>query len=280
MLSFMRDQQEAPGQAPKAQAAAEPTPQTGTQEYLTVAGKSQRTRQSTVVVIVLFVVGLAGLGLMVRKCQPKAAAAAPTKNPESTIEAAIGRLTGVSAEMTSSMDEIVKKFHDYSAVVQVAVDELVKNPFALESGAATGDAQPTPTPEPTQPVEPPPAEVEVKVQSSAGTPEAMVRDLAAAEARRQAEEAQRKRTEEVAQQETEQQNLQQQQQVRRKAAELRLQSIVQSGRETRCLIDDTLVRVGDRVKGFQVIEIGDKWVQLQWSEAGKPDIVVTLRITE
>ncbi|MBP8304267.1 MAG: hypothetical protein KBE04_09090 [Phycisphaerae bacterium] len=282
MLSFMRDQQEAAGRTSKGP-TAEPTAQPGEQEYLTVAGKTRRTRQSTIAVIVLFAVGLVGVGLMVRKSQPRAAVAAPAKSQESQIEAAIGRLTGVNAEMSSHMDQIVQKFHEFSAVAQVAVDELVKNPFELERGnmaksAPAGDLT-VQAPEPASAATPP-AQVEVQVQSavpvlpepgSAGLSGATPDDLAAEEARRTAEEAQRKEAERIQQH---------QQQVRSRAGNLRLQSILQSGEDTRCLIDDTLVRIGDQVKGFRVMEIGDHWVQLQWSEAGTPDLVVTLRMTE
>lgn len=48
------------------------------------------------------------------------------------IETAIVRLTGVKSEMFSRMDEIVSKFYEYADVLQVQVNELVKNPFELE----------------------------------------------------------------------------------------------------------------------------------------------------
>jgi len=37
--------------------------------------------------------------------------------------------------MAGRMDEIVKKFYEFSDVVQVKVNELVKNPFAVEGFA-------------------------------------------------------------------------------------------------------------------------------------------------
>jgi hypothetical protein len=292
MLSFMRDQQEA-NQAPaaKGQAGAEANAQAGTQEFLTVAGKTQKTRQSTVVVIILFVVGLAAVGVMVKKSQPKAAAAAPAKSEETQIEAAISRLTGVSAEMTSRMDQIVEKFHEFSAVVQVAVDELAKNPFELEASRSLG-APTTVTPPPLLPTSPA-TQVEVHMQPSAPTPaaqaaapEANLTDAEAArrrdaeqaklqeEARRAAsEETQRKAAAETARQ-------QYQQQVTRKAGELKLQSILQSTAGACCLINDTLVRVGDRVKGFQVTQISDNSVHLLWSEPAMPEMTIVLKLTE
>jgi hypothetical protein len=68
---------------------------------------------------------------MIKKSSPKTAAAAATSE-ETKIETAIARLTGVSSEMFGRMDQIVKKFYEFSDVFQVQVSELVKNPFALE----------------------------------------------------------------------------------------------------------------------------------------------------
>jgi|GEM_PF-214617 len=301
MLSFMRDQQE--GSQAKAQAQAEPSPQAGLPDYLTVAGKTQRTRQSTLAVIIMFAVGLAALGVMVKKCQPKAAAAAPAKNEESQIEAAIGQLTGVSAEMTSRMDQIMQKFHEFSAVVQVAVDELAKNPFEQETAAQRQAASSTASPMET-PAAVPLTRVEVQVQAAtapiatpapAATADQAAAQLATEEAKRreaedtktreearqrQAEETKRLAAEEAKRREAEQALQQHQQQVRRMAMELKLQSVLQSGPESRCLIDDTLVRVGDRIKGFEVMQIGEAWVHLKWSEPPMPDMKIVLKLSE
>jgi hypothetical protein len=290
MLSFLRDSQET-NQAPasKAQGPADPSAQAEATEYLTVAGKTQKARQSTVAVVVLFVVGLAVLGVMVKKCQfkPAAAAAATARSEDTQIEAAISRLTGVSAEMNTRMDQIVQKFHEFSAVVQVAVDELAKNPFELE--AARSQEAPT-TPAPSL-LSSPATQVEVHMQPSppaerAVAPEANLADAEAArrrdaeqaklqeEAKRAAaEEAKRVATAETARQ-------QYQQQVTRKAGELKLQSILQSTAGACCLINDGLVRVGDRVKGFQVTQISDNSVHLLWSEPAMPEIKIVLKLTE
>jgi len=102
------------------------------QEYLTVAAQSKNVRKSTMMVVVLFCVGLLGLWFMIKKSQPQAALAAPAESEETQIEMAITRLTGVSTEMFSRMDQIVQKFYEFSDVFQVSVSELVKNPFELE----------------------------------------------------------------------------------------------------------------------------------------------------
>jgi preprotein translocase subunit SecG len=102
------------------------------QEYLTVAAQSKNVRRSTMMIAVLFCIGLLGLWFMIKKSQPQAAMASPTDAEETQIEVAIARLTGVSTEMFSRMDQIVQKFHEFSDVLQVKVNELVKNPFELE----------------------------------------------------------------------------------------------------------------------------------------------------
>ncbi len=136
MLSFMREQgsdslpgNETAGSGQQDGAA----PDNGeSQEYLTVAANSRSLRRSTIVVGVIVAIGLAGLGYMIHKSQPQAASAQPSQADENKIEVAIGRLTGISSEMVSRMDEIVSKFYEFSDVFQVGVGELVKNPFQAE----------------------------------------------------------------------------------------------------------------------------------------------------
>jgi hypothetical protein len=134
MLSFLRDQgnSDLPAQKPD---AASGTPDAGTgkpeREYLTVAAHGRRTRKSTTMLAVLFIIGLVCLWFMIKKSAPKAASAA-AGTEETQIEAAIVRLTGVKSEMFSGMDEIVRKFYEFSDVLQVQVSELVKNPFELQ----------------------------------------------------------------------------------------------------------------------------------------------------
>jgi hypothetical protein len=135
MLSFMREQEPqstsrrpAPDADPAGLPSADPA---GPQEYLTVAANSKSVRRSTTLVAVLVAVGLLCLMLMIRRSQPQAASAAPVGD-QTKIEAAITRLTGVRSEMAGRMGEIVKKFYEFSDVVQVRVNELVKNPFEVE----------------------------------------------------------------------------------------------------------------------------------------------------
>lgn len=143
MLSFMRDQgledsvvqetpkpsngQEQQQQVPNTQ--TQPDEQTQEPQYLSVAAKSKNVRKTTMLLAVLFVIGLLGLWLMIKKSSPQIAAADSGNTEQTQIETAISRLTGAGSEMFNRMDKIVKKFYEFSDVEQVGVYELSKNPF-------------------------------------------------------------------------------------------------------------------------------------------------------
>ena len=135
MLSFMHEQGAGDPSASQAkspgQRLAKVTEDAGALEYLTVASNGRSTRRSTILVIILVSIGLVCLGFMIRKSQPQAASAGQVSE-EVTIETAISRLTGVSAEMIGKMDQILRRFREFSDVLQVEVSELVKNPFEVE----------------------------------------------------------------------------------------------------------------------------------------------------
>ena len=138
MLSFLRDPNLAELPADKKCNASNKSGQNETadtkeQEYLTVATQGKDVRKSTILLGILFIIGLACLGFMIKKSSPQTASAETVDLEEAQIEAAIARLTGVKSEMFSRMDEIVSKFYEFSDVFQVKVSELVKNPFQLES---------------------------------------------------------------------------------------------------------------------------------------------------
>ena len=101
----------------------------GGEEYLAVAAQNKNARRGTMVLAVLFGMGLLCLWFMIKKSTPQTATGAVVSTEESRIEQAIARLTGVRSEMFNRMSEIVKKFYEFSDVQQVKVDELVKNPF-------------------------------------------------------------------------------------------------------------------------------------------------------
>ncbi|MFC1604170.1 hypothetical protein ACFL5F_03995 [Planctomycetota bacterium] len=147
MLSFLRDQDNGDLPAQQSDAAGEMAPGAGAekpqeQEYLTVAAHGKRTRKSTTLLAILFIMGLLCLGYMIKKSTPKAASAASDNTEETQLEAAVSRLTGVKSEMSNSMGEIVRKFYEFSDVLQVKVGELVKNPFKLELVSANVKEEP------------------------------------------------------------------------------------------------------------------------------------------
>lgn len=137
MLSFWRESgyenlnPQKPG-ADASRAGAGAAQDTQGQPYLTVATRKKNVRRSTITVAILFCIGLVGLWFMIKKSQPQAASASPAQTEEAQIEMAITRLTGTRTEMFSRMDQIVEKFYEFSDVLQVKVNELVKNPFELE----------------------------------------------------------------------------------------------------------------------------------------------------
>jgi preprotein translocase subunit SecG len=135
MLSFLRDPNMAELPADKANKKTGQNEAAGTkeQEYLTVATQGKNVQKSTIILGILFIIGLACLGFMIKKSSPQTASAETVDLEEAQIEAAITRLTGVKSEMFDRMDEIVSKFYEFSDVLQVKVSELVKNPFQLES---------------------------------------------------------------------------------------------------------------------------------------------------
>ena len=150
MLSFMREHKpedpkrhqvgknlEAPADSSKTGGPTrgidfDATQETQNQEYLTIETHNKNARKSTILLAVLFGIGMLCLWFMIKKSTPQTASASTTNTEETQIEAAIARLTGVESEMSKQMDKIVKKFYEFSDVYQVKVDELAKNPFKIE----------------------------------------------------------------------------------------------------------------------------------------------------
>ncbi len=105
------------------------------QDYLSVATQQKDVRKSTIMLCVLFGVGLLCLFFMIKKSSPGSAGASQLVGggtEETQIEIAIARLTGVRSEMFEGIERIVKKFYEFSDVRQVGVEELVKNPFKTD----------------------------------------------------------------------------------------------------------------------------------------------------
>ncbi len=219
MLSFMREQGSGnSSEHPPTEAGAregKTSESAGPQEFYTVATNTKTLRRSTMVVAILVALGLLCLWFMIRKSQPQAAMAQQAQEEQTKIQDAISRVTGVSSEMVDRMDEIVKKFYQFSDVFQVKVGELSKNPF----------------------------EVEGYLKSLKG--EAIV-------ARNPQEQAELFR----------QQRLQQQ------AGTLRLISVMESAAGDSCMINDQVLRQGDRIEEFTVGKISRNCVELVWAPPG------------
>lgn len=140
MLSFLREQGNGNLPTKQSQAVGETTPADGAekpqeQQYLTVATHEKRTRKSTMLLAILFIMGLLCLGYMIKKSTPKTTTAAPDNAQDQELESAISRLTGVESETSHNTNTIVNKFFEFSDVLQVKVGELVKNPFKLDVAA-------------------------------------------------------------------------------------------------------------------------------------------------
>jgi hypothetical protein len=120
------------GEAKQSQAPGPPTQpaeKTQKQQYLSVEAHGKNVRKTTMLLAVLFVIGLLCLWFMIKKSSPQTATAASADAEKTQIEMAIARLTGAGSEMFNRMDQIVKKFYEFSDVQQVRVYELAKNPF-------------------------------------------------------------------------------------------------------------------------------------------------------
>jgi hypothetical protein len=212
MLSFLRDQnpEELPAEQKNSTAASKKLPIDGIDksqesEFLTVSSKGKQVRKTTTLLAVIFGVGLLCLGFMIIKSTPKAASASNSTTEQTQVETAIARLTGVKTQMFSRMDEIVNKFHEFSDVPQVKVNELAKNPFELDT--TTGNIN----------------DMENKLDARALW----------------------------------------QQQLQQNSRGMQLWSIMQTHRGNRCMIDDEILAEGDSIRGYKVIQIGDKFVKLE-----------------
>jgi len=97
-------------------------------DFLTVSTQGKTVRKSTTALGVLFAIGVLALFFMIKKSSPMPASA-DAKTEDAKIEMAISRLTGASSEMVTGMDQVVKKFYEFSDVKQVKITELAKDPF-------------------------------------------------------------------------------------------------------------------------------------------------------
>jgi len=126
MLSFMK---ESDSNEPAVSQRKHNLDKSDNQDFITVAGRDKKVRKTTVMFVSLFVIGLGALFFMIKQASPESASATTTGSDETQLETAISRITGVRTEMFNRMDQIVNKFYEFSDLEQIAVDELLKNPF-------------------------------------------------------------------------------------------------------------------------------------------------------
>lgn len=101
------------------------------QDYLTVASRDSKIKRGTIVLVILFAVGLLYVLLMIKKSSPSTAVGQMT-NEESRIESAIAQLTGLKLGIGGQIDQIVRRFNQFSDVKKLQVEQLQKNPFVRE----------------------------------------------------------------------------------------------------------------------------------------------------
>ena len=134
MLSFLKEQRgvEDSSSEKAPDAPGKPSAENQEQGYIAVVAQEKNVRKTTYILVTVFCIGILCLWFMARKSTPQQAAAQVTSPEEAQIEKIIARFGGTRSEILSSTDEIVRKFHEFSDVEQVGVDELVKNPFKYD----------------------------------------------------------------------------------------------------------------------------------------------------
>src|SRR3990172_3024 len=143
MLSFLREQgvDDLPAEKDAGAGKTSEGSQECNQDFIAVSTTPGGVRRSTVVLAVLLAAGLVCIWFMVKKTTPQSAGAASSDANSSDIEQAIARITGAKTEIFGKMDDLVGKFNEFSDVPQVDVNELVKNPFELDTFVAGPTAE-------------------------------------------------------------------------------------------------------------------------------------------
>ncbi|MHC4070079.1 MAG: hypothetical protein ACYS18_09830 [Planctomycetota bacterium] len=133
MLSFLKEQRVGDSSSERpCEAPGKPSAESQEQGYIAVVAQEKNVRKTTYILITVFCIGIICLWFMAKKSTPQQAAAETPSPEEAQIERVIARFGGTRSEILSSTDEIVRKFHEFSDVEQVGVDELVKNPFRYD----------------------------------------------------------------------------------------------------------------------------------------------------
>jgi len=142
MLSFQKQEKPDTGVGEtKTPADRQESSDTHGDDYLTVAGHQKKLKQSTIILMAVFVVGVLCVWMMIRKAVPSVAAAAQKNDEVAEIETAIAQLNGMQSEVNSQMKSVTARLNHLSEVGQIAVEDLRKNPFTREqpSGQMNAD---------------------------------------------------------------------------------------------------------------------------------------------
>jgi hypothetical protein len=246
MLSFLREQNQGDNSKKNSDSDKSQDQNIGKmreQEYLTVATQENRARNSTIMLAVLFIIGMLCLWFMIRKSSPQSASAEGVETEEAQIESAISRITGVKSEMFNKMDEIVRKFYEFSDVLQVQVNELVKNPFKVELFMNDLGAKP-----------------EAQEKADEVDPESLWQQ----KIRQQAEELQLLS-------------------IMRSEFDALSEQNSNTDPDYCCMINDDILYEGDLIEGFRILQIGNSFVKIEWNckdGSGYSKVQYVLKLSE
>jgi len=111
--------------------------------FVTTTSREKSIKNGTIIFAVVFCASLVCLWFMIKKTTPQAAVAKTASDDSMQIENAIAKVTGTKAEFFKGIDNVLSKFHEFSSVLQIKVDELQKNPFEHQkySAASLSDEQ-------------------------------------------------------------------------------------------------------------------------------------------
>jgi preprotein translocase subunit SecG len=137
MLDFLNEKDEQELHKEESSSAAtskdvsEKAAETAQDGFVSVENGGKNARRSTILLAVIFAVGLLGLFFMMKKGTPQMASAATSDKEQAQIDALVAKLGGVRSEMSNKMETIVKKFYEFANVKQILLAQLAKNPFRL-----------------------------------------------------------------------------------------------------------------------------------------------------
>jgi hypothetical protein len=100
-------------------------------ENLAVSSFDKKIKRGTIVLAILFAIGLFYVLLMIKKSSPLTVLGQPSTE-ELQIESAIAHLMGLKLGGSSQIDQIVRKFNQFSDVKKLQIEQLQKNPFVHE----------------------------------------------------------------------------------------------------------------------------------------------------